>query len=105
LSFQASHPDACHLLRYEDLCAAPEARTREVLDFLGEEWDASVLEYYKKDHDVGKSDNKAKLSRGIALSTGGYGQWDHGVLERIQSIAAAELEQLGMPMTPSAVLV
>ncbi|HEY6932722.1 MAG TPA: sulfotransferase [Marmoricola sp.] len=105
LTFRAAHPDACHLLRYEDLCAAPEARTREILDFLGERWDASVLEYYKKDHDFGKSDNKAKLSRGIALSTGGYGQWDRDVVERIQSIAAAELDQLGMPMTPSAVLV
>lgn len=100
LAFRSRHPDACFVLRYEDLCADPETKTRQVLEFLGEQWDPGVLKYYKRDHDFGKSDHKAKLSRGIALSTGGYCQWDSDVIERVQAISAPELALLGMPLTP-----
>lgn len=40
-----------HEVRYEALVAEPEARLRELFDFLGEAWDPAVLEYDKADHD------------------------------------------------------
>jgi hypothetical protein len=67
---------------------------------LGEAWDPGVLEYYKKTHDFGKSDDKASLSRGIGISTGGYREWDSSVIEQVQAVAASELARLGMGTTP-----
>lgn len=34
-AFVERHPDACHVLRYEDLMAAPEARLDELFRFMG----------------------------------------------------------------------
>lgn len=39
-------------LRYEDLVASVEASMRTLMDFLGEEWDPSMLEYEQHEHDV-----------------------------------------------------
>lgn len=36
-------------IRYEDIVANMEGNTRKILEFVGEGWDDSVLEYYKED--------------------------------------------------------
>lgn len=37
-------------LRYEDLVADPEAKAREVLAFLGVDWNPEVLKFYEPKH-------------------------------------------------------
>ncbi|MDP8903877.1 MAG: sulfotransferase [Chloroflexota bacterium] len=44
-------PQRYYELRYEDLVAAPEARMRELIAFLGERWEPRVLDYDKVEHD------------------------------------------------------
>jgi hypothetical protein len=45
-------PDQYHEVRYEDLAGRPEETMRDLLDFLGEEWDPQVLEFASKEHAV-----------------------------------------------------
>ena len=45
-------PGQYHELRYEELVSNQEATLRSLLDFLGEEWDPSLLEFDKQSHDV-----------------------------------------------------
>ncbi len=41
---------SCHAVRYEDLTADPERVTREICDYLGQEWEPNMLEYGAHDH-------------------------------------------------------
>ncbi len=41
-----------HEVRYEDLVSNPEETMRDLLAFLGEEWDPQVLEFASKEHAV-----------------------------------------------------
>lgn len=42
------NPGLVYSIRYEDLVADPETHTRKLCDFLGIEFDASVLDFYEK---------------------------------------------------------
>lgn len=39
-----------HVLRYEDLTAEPERRTRELCAYLGVPWESGMLDYGERDH-------------------------------------------------------
>jgi hypothetical protein len=41
-----------HELRYEDLVSRQEATLRELMDFLGEQWEPGMLDFESHDHDV-----------------------------------------------------
>jgi protein-tyrosine sulfotransferase len=43
LRWEEAHPELCHRVRYEDLVAAPEDVVSGLFEFLGVEWDLSVL--------------------------------------------------------------
>lgn len=45
---KAENPDLIYSIRYEDLVADPEMHTRRLCDFLGIEFDPSVLSFYEK---------------------------------------------------------
>lgn len=42
--FHDRNPDRCLMVRYEDLVARPHAKSREIFDFLGEDWDDDILD-------------------------------------------------------------
>lgn len=63
---ESSHADRFHLLRYEELIEQPEAAVREVCRFLGEGYEANMLEYYKTD--------SAQKSRSLSTSWQNVGQ-------------------------------
>jgi hypothetical protein len=42
--FAQRRPDACHLIRSEDLHANPEATVRALLSFLGEDWTSGLFD-------------------------------------------------------------
>ena len=46
-------PARYHEVRYDALVRDPETTVRDLLAFLGEEWEPQVLEFDKKPHDVG----------------------------------------------------
>lgn len=53
-------PEQYHELRYEDLVRDPEAELRRLLEFLGEPWEAAVLEPYATTHDAVKGNFHGK---------------------------------------------
>jgi len=48
LSLQAKHPDRVHLLRYEDLLAAPEAALGALCEALGEPYAPEMLRFFER---------------------------------------------------------
>lgn len=49
---RALPPGQYHELRYEELVSDQESTLRSLLDFLGEEWEPSILDFDKHTHDV-----------------------------------------------------
>jgi hypothetical protein len=52
LAFAEKHPDLIHTFRYEDLVVEPEKLLRDICDFLGEEFEPNMLEFYKANKNV-----------------------------------------------------
>lgn len=81
--FESLHPESCHRLRYEDLCDQPEAELQRMFEFLGCDYEPSVLEYYRFDHDFGAEDGKVSTTRTIQRSSSSPEDWDPAVLEYV----------------------
>ena len=94
LDFQAAHPERCHMIRYEQLCRAPEPVLRPLFAFLNEPWEAAVLEYWKFDHDRGFEDAWALAARGFSLREGGHRGWPEEVIARAEHAARPVLAEL-----------
>lgn len=95
LDFEARHPRQCHRLRYEDVCRSPEEQLRPLMEFLGEDWDDAVLEFYKQRHDKGNEHGRVVATRGFELSAENYRQWPETIRTRCFEIAAPGLIALG----------
>ncbi len=65
-----------HQLRYEDLVAAPKDQLNALLNFLGLEWDDSMLEYRQQD-DVDTSNTPSYQQVSQPLYTRSIGKWRH----------------------------
>jgi len=95
LDFERRFPERCFRLRYEDLCARPEATLRPMFRFLGEGWHPGVLEFHRQPHDRGLEHGRAIATRGFEASSGHYRHWDAGLAERGLALAGPLLERLG----------
>ena len=74
LDFEAEDA-GCRRLRYEDLTADPEATLGPLLEWLGEPWDPSVLDFSRVRHSAGREDNEIKTTTGIVASVGNWSSW------------------------------
>jgi protein-tyrosine sulfotransferase len=99
LKFEKNHPERCFRILYEDLCAEPEARIRELMDFLDEPWEPSVLSYQNFEHDVGFEDPKIHSNKTISASSGNYADWDPEVRRIAYEAAQPVLDELGYSIT------
>lgn len=79
--FETRHPDACIRVRYEDICNDPEKEIQRLITFIGLEWEQDIIQSSKFHHDFGMSDDKARSSRGITLSTGHFMTWGSATIE------------------------
>jgi len=73
LSFAASHPGRCHILRYEDLVVRTEDTLGRLFEFLGETPLADPGKAFTTVHTAGFEDPKAARSKEI--HTGSVGRW------------------------------
>jgi len=93
--FRRRHQERCFLLRYEELCEAPDDVLRRVCVFLGEEYEPSMVEFHTFIHDDGIEDGSVRLSRGIEPAIGTYTEWDKETLKAAILEAQPMLELLG----------
>ncbi|MEZ4864516.1 MAG: sulfotransferase [Caldilineaceae bacterium] len=95
MAFEKRFPDQCLRLRYEDLCAEPEAKLRALFTFLHEPWEPQVLEYYRFPHDKGQEDGRAGATRGIFAHESHYHDWSAQLVDSCRPLAEATLVRLG----------
>lgn len=64
--FAESYPDRSNIFRYEDLVRDPAKVSSAILDFIGEDFESSLIEKaLTTDHDVGFQDHKILTTRRI----------------------------------------
>ena len=97
LAFQRQHQQRVFELRYEALVEHPEKTCRALLDFLGEPWEAQMLQFYKHEHTTGHGleDPLAASSRGFMPSLGNYRKLPEAILARMRAEAGEVLKELG----------
>ena len=95
LSFEASHPEECFRLRYEDYTRDPSGYLKPLFDFIGETWEPEVLNFSAKHHDFGLQDSKILETRSFQPNIGTYKDWPDEDIERAVEIAGPTLEKLG----------
>jgi protein-tyrosine sulfotransferase len=95
LAFEAANQAQCFRITYEEYSAEPEVYLPPLFEFLGEEWDPQVLEFYKQQHDYGLQDFKAEESKGFVPNTGSYKSWPEAEISQAMEIAGPTLKKLG----------
>lgn len=75
LAFEASHPDRCHRIRYEDLLADPPRALEPLFKFIGVPWEPSLLgKVFTAPHDIGTGDEKILSTDRILKDNAGKGR-------------------------------
>jgi len=86
-------------LRYEDLVRAPEATMRRALEFLGEPWDAAVLEHDRCSDLVLPAGESSSGEASQAVYSGAVDRWreqlDPSQVASIEAVAGGLLQALG----------
>ena len=95
LAFEKARPDQCFRIKYEEYAAEPEIYLPPLFQFLNEEWDPQVLEFYKQQHDYGLQDYKAEESKGFVPNTGTYQSWPDEEISQAMEMAGPTLKKLG----------
>src|ERR671914_746765 len=92
----AAYGDRFAIVRYEDLVLQPEPVLRELLDWLGEEWSAGVLEHHAVQGSRGgkrKVEGRSLVDDPIDVSR--ISKWTTRMNERQRAILRRRLERLG----------
>lgn len=98
LDFSRRRPDACRLIRYEDLTADPEAEMAKVCEFLGEPTDVPQLlqAAFAGDGGTGLGDWKTLRTRKVeATSVGRWKELSAWTLQRLVPVVDATMRELG----------
>jgi protein-tyrosine sulfotransferase len=95
--FQSRCPENCFELRYEELCANPKAVLLPMFEFLQEEWEEDVLEFYKFPHDKGGEDGRVMGTNGFLAHHEQYRSWPDAIRQEARELANPVLKALGYP--------
>lgn len=82
--FRKGFGESCFSLRYEDLTTHPESVLREMFSFLGEPWEADVMEYGRFSHHGGVEDPDVRRRRRIEPNSGRHRNWPPHVQEAVR---------------------
>jgi hypothetical protein len=93
--FRDEAPGSSFVIRYEDLTADPEAALRPAFDFVGEQWDPSVIDYASAPHHAGWEDPDVQRRTAIEPNSGRYRRWPADVQDRVREACRPMLERLG----------
>jgi hypothetical protein len=98
-SFVSSHPNAGHVIRYEDLVGRPEATIRSMFDFLPMEIDENVFRFYESAASVHRAGhpNAENLKRDFFTTSIGRARNELGssVIAQIEHLCADGMQRLG----------
>ena len=83
ISFSKQHSSRCFYLFYENLIKKPEETLRNMFQFLGESWEADVLNYNKFEHGFGTEDPVVRGATGFKHN---FDNWQALSPEQIYSI-------------------
>jgi hypothetical protein len=101
LAFENDNPSQCYRIKYESLAQDPPANLEPMFDFLGVQWDVSILEaVFSTWHDEGDGDLKVKYSTQIYMNSIGKGSkinLSH-IPEPLLKEMNAQLEKLNYPI-------
>lgn len=98
IRFAAAHPDICHTIRYEQLCADPAAVLKPMFEFIGEPWEPAVMDVHSRPHDLGVGDLKVYRWDQIRPNSNKYRHRPADELERARAAAEPLMSQLGYSM-------
>jgi Sulfotransferase family len=103
--FVTAHPDAGHLIRYEDLVGTPEVTIRSMFDFLPMEIDENVFRFYDSAASVHHSGhpNAANLKRDFFTTSIGRArhELETSVVAQIEEFCAEGMERLRYERPPT----
>lgn len=110
LDFERKHPDQTIRLQYEDMVQAPVPTLTRLFNFLGLDWEPSLLDaIFSTPHDRGPGDPKAQFATRLYTSSVGRGT-SHEVLavlekapKHVKSALDDLLRELGYPDIDSAI--
>jgi hypothetical protein len=88
-------PEACHLIRYEELTTDPPAALKPMFDFLGERWEPAVVEYSAFPHHAGWEDPDVQRRSGITPNSQKYRAWPLDVQLSVRHACEPMLSRLG----------
>lgn len=94
LDFEQAHPDRCHRMTYEGLCADPQGVLEGALAFLGEPWEPGVLDFAAHPHDRGMEDDRARRSKGFQPSVDHGSKWPADQREQAMAWVGPVLERV-----------
>jgi Sulfotransferase family len=93
--FRTSQPDACFVLKYEDLTAAPAAALEPMFRWLGEAWEPDVIDYARFDHHEGLEDPDVRRRRRIEPNSDKYLRWPIEIQRSVRETCQPMLTRLG----------
>jgi hypothetical protein len=93
--FRSERPEACFLLRYEDLTTTPAAVLEPMFRWLGEEWESEVIDYARFDHHEGIEDPDVRRRRRIEPNSERYLRWPLEVQRAVGDACQPMLSRLG----------
>lgn len=95
LNWLSAHPERCCKVLYESLCDDLKGEMGAVLSFLGLAWEDEIETWYKRGHDRGHEDNKARRQRSVNKRTNTYADWDVGLVDEFKLTARSVHEAIG----------
>jgi hypothetical protein len=93
--FRSTRPEACFLLRYEDLTATPATVLEPLFTWLGEKWEPDVMDYARFDHHEGIEDPDVRRRRRIEPNNERYLRWPVEVQRAVRETCQPMLSRLG----------
>jgi protein-tyrosine sulfotransferase len=94
-AFRLEHPEATHVVRYEELTTVPEPVLRSMFGFLGEAWDPRVLDYQRFPHHAGFEDPDVRIRGRIEPNSGRSLGWPEEERRRVTEACEPMLSRLG----------
>ncbi len=92
--FRKRAGESCFSLRYEELTEDPEPTLKKMFAFLGEPWEAEVMEYGRFEHHRGVEDPDVRRRRRIEPNSGRYRHWPPSVQDAVRHACEPMLSHL-----------
>jgi Sulfotransferase family len=93
--FVRERPDACHVLRYEELTTNPATVLRAAFSFLGEPWEPEVIDYGSFADHGGLEDPDVKRRRRVEPNSGRHLAWPPEIADTVREACEPLFSSLG----------